>query len=204
MALEQITQAVLDAARNEADRIRKAAEMAATEKVNAGRLDAKTESERQYQAAVRSIDEEYHRKLSQTVGAANKEVLAERNRCMRRVFDTARQQILALPEDVYRGVMRRLLERAAEGHSGRLRVHPGEVPRFKALLNALNAAHAGAAQVTLDETAPLAEPGGFIFVSETYQVDQTLQTLLLDLEYELAPQVATAILELPGGDGAGS
>jgi len=36
----------------------------------------------------------------------------------------------------------------------------------------------------------LAERGGFVFVSEGFEVDQTLGTLLEDIQRELAPHIA--------------
>jgi len=204
MAFEQITHAVLDTARVEAERARKAAEKAAADKVRAARQTSEAECERRYQAAIRTIDEDFNRELTQIVGAGNKELLAEKGRCIRRVFDLARQRILALPDDTYRAVMRRLLERATEGKSGRIRLHPDDVSRFKPLIEELNAARAGGSRLTIDESQPLPEPGGFIFVSDAYEVDQSVRTLLQDLEYELAPHLAREILEQAGRNGAGS
>lgn len=204
MAFTQITQAVLETARVEAERVRKAAEKAVGEKVRAARQASETECERRYQAAVRSIDEQHHRELMQVIGAGRKELLAQKGLCIKRVFDMARKQILDLPEDVHMGVMQRLLERACEASSGRVRVHPGEAASFKTLLDAVNAAHGGKDWVSLDETAPLPERGGFIFVSDAYEVDQRLSTLLQDLEHELAPHLAAQILEQSEWSGVGS
>ncbi len=204
MAFDQITHAVLESARAEAERARKAAEMAAAEKVRAARQASEADCERKYQAAVRAIDEELSRELTQIVGAGNKELLAERGRSVRRVFELAHDQILALPDEVHRDVMRRLLERATEGRGGRIRVHADVQPRFKPLIDELNAARAGANQLAIDESQFLPEPGGFIFVSDNYEVDQSVPTLLQDLEYELAPLLARDLLEQAGRNGAGS
>ncbi len=204
MAFEQITQAVLDTARVEAERARKAAEKAAADKVRAARQSSETECERKYQAAIRIIDEDFNRELTQIVGAGNKELLAEKGRCIRRVFDLAREQILALPDDTYRAVMRRLLERATEGQRGRIRLHADDVARFTPLIEELNAARAGANRLSIDESQSLPAPGGFIFVNDAYEVDQSVRTLLEDLEYELAPQLAREIQEQAGRNGAGS
>jgi hypothetical protein len=120
------------------------------------------------------------------------------------VFDLAHEQILALPDAVHRTVMRGLLERATEGRGGRIRLHADELPRFKPLIQELNAARAGANQLAIDESNCLPERGGFIFVSEDYEVDQSVRTLLQDLEYELAPHLARELLEQAGRNGAGS
>lgn len=193
MPLEQISQAVLDQARTDADHIVRAAQKAASEKVARARELAEQDGERRVQAAMRAIDEDFYRKLTQVTGAGNKEVLARKSACVRGVFDKARQEILALPQEEYLGIMGKLLDRAAEGHGGKLRVHPEEKAKFSQVLAQFNAGRATDLQVTLDEARPLPEAGGFIFVSDTFQVDQTLRTILSDLEYELAPQIAAEI-----------
>lgn len=193
MPLEQISQAVLDQARTEADHIVRAAQKAADEKVTRARDLAELEGERRAQTAMRVIDEDFYRKLTQVTGAGNKELLGRRSACVRGVFEKALQQALILPNGEYLGIMRKLLDRAAEGHGGQLRVHPEEKAKFSQVLAEFNAGRAPELRVTLDEARPLPESGGFIFVSDTFQVDQTLRTILADLEHELAPQIAAKI-----------
>lgn len=193
MPLEEISSAVLHTARTEADHMIKAAEHAAEDKVRRARQAAEQENDRRYQAAVRDIEEEFRRKLTQVSGAGKKELLAEKSRCMQRLFETARQRILALPQEEYLAVMARLVERAAQGSTGRLRVHPEDKALFTRVVQQYKAGHPGAGAVTLDETSPLPERGGFIFMSDTYQVDQTLRTLLSDLEYQIAPAVSAKL-----------
>ncbi|MBP8131878.1 MAG: hypothetical protein KA184_20055 [Candidatus Hydrogenedentes bacterium] len=196
MPLDQISHAVLDLARTEADHVLKAAQLAADEKVRRAREAAEQDGERRYQAAARAVEEDYYRKLTQFSGAANKELLARKNACVRGIFQTARERIMALPEAEYLALMRRLLDRAGERHGGRLRVHADEKARFARLLAEFNAGRAAELLVALDEARALPEPGGFIFVSDTFEVDQTLGTLLSELEHEMAPQIAA---ELFGG-----
>lgn len=193
MPLEQISQAVLDQARTEADHIVRAAQKAADEKLARTRELAEQEGERRAQTAMRTIDEDFYRKLTQFTGAGNKELLARKSACVRGVFDKALQQARVLPQDEYLGIMRKLLDRAAEGHGGQLRVHPDEKAKFSQVLAQFNAGRPPELQVALDDARPLPEPGGFIFVSDTFQVDQTLRTILADLEHELAPQIAAEI-----------
>lgn len=190
MALDQIKQAVLDTARTEADLVIKAAHKAVDEKLSAARRGAEQESERRYQAATRAVEEELGRKLIQLQGAANKDLLVRKNALLKQVFTQARERILALPSAEYTAVMQRLLEAAAEGRGGQLRVHPSEKAAFEALTSAFNQGRDDALRVTVDDARPLAERGGFVFVSEAFEVDQTLGTLLTDIEYELAPQIA--------------
>lgn len=190
MGLDQINQAVLEAARTEADHILKAAQLAAEKKVAAGRETAEADGERRYQAACRAIEEEFARQVIQQKGGANKELLARKNAILRSVFDRAREQVLALPAGDYAAIMRKLLEGAAEGRGGKLRVHPSERAGFEQIVTAFNAGRPEALRVKIDDAQALPEAGGFVFVSEAYEVDQTLRTLLGDLERDMAPQIA--------------
>lgn len=193
MTLEHISQAVLDTARTEADHILKAAQKAAEEKVKAGRQAAEAEAERRYQAATRAIEEEFARKLIQVDGAHNKELLLRKNALLRKIFAAAQKQILALPSSEYAGIMAKLIAAAAEKHGGRLRVHPEEKALFSDLLAKFNAGRADNQRVSLDSAASLPERGGFLFVSEDFEVDQTLATLLADIEHEMAPSIAAEV-----------
>ncbi len=193
MTLEHISQAVLDTARTEADHILKAAQKAADEKSKTGRQAAEADAERRYQAATRGIEEEFARKLIQVAGAHNKELLLRKNALLRTIFAAARKRILALPTSEYAGIMAKLLAAAAEKHGGRLRVHPDEKALFSDLLVKFNAGRPENQRVILDGAASLPERGGFFFVSEAFEVDQTLDTLLADIEHEMAPGIAAEV-----------
>lgn len=195
MALDKIQQAVKSSAQAEAERVLEAARRAAQERVAAEQEAAAREAERQYQAAMRAIDEESARKLLQVKGAAGKQLLAKRNELLARIFREARQQILAGDANQYADVMRRLLDRAAGDLGGALRIHPSERAVFTGILASFNAGRDRAKQIAIDEAKPLAEQGGFIFVGGAFEVDQTLDTLLKDMEYELAPRIAAELFQ---------
>ncbi|HOZ49943.1 MAG TPA: V-type ATP synthase subunit E family protein [Candidatus Hydrogenedentes bacterium] len=194
MALENISNAVLGSARTEAEHILKAAEKAAEAKVAAARAAAEQDGERRFQSAVRAIEEEFGRKLIQAKGTANKELLARKNACLQRIFEEARARIVRLPADQYANTMGKLLRRAASEGGGRLRVHAEDRRVFVSLLADINKGRSPEARIELDDTHPLAQRGGFIFVGDGFQVDQTLATLLADAERELAPAIASDVL----------
>lgn len=196
MALEQISQAVLDTAQTEADHILKAADLAAEEKVRAGREAAEADGERRYQAAARAIEEDFARKLIQVKGAANKELLARKNAFISNIFDQARKRILTLSPEEYGAVMAKRLESAAESYGGNIRVHSEDQGLFEDILNRFNANRAAEMQVGIDPANPLADRGGFIFVSNEFEVDQTLNTMLGDLARELAPKIASEAFDV--------
>lgn len=206
MALEQISRAVRESAQKEADLILKAAEMAAAEQEEQARRAAEAEGERRYQQAVRAIEEEYARKLIQFSGAANKELLARKNACMRQIFEAAYARLLELPDEEYAAIMRQLLDQAARDkdgriRGGRIRVHPDEKDRVEAVLREYNAGRPDDQTLIVDAANPLPERGGFIYVAENFQIDQTLRTLLGDLEREHAPRIAAQIFGIANEQG---
>ena len=86
--------------------------------------------------------------------------------------------------------MKRLLGSAGIDCAGKLRVHPSDNAIFEAILANANTE---SAQISLDNEHPLAERGGFIFVSENFEIDQTLDTLLANIEHEMAPQISAEL-----------
>ncbi|MCX5768929.1 MAG: V-type ATP synthase subunit E family protein [Candidatus Hydrogenedentes bacterium] len=193
MGLDNISRAVLEAAKNEADHIIKAARKNADDKIAAARAAAEHDGERKYQNAVHAIDEDLARQLIQARGAANKQILAKKNLRLRQVFDSARQKILAMPAPEYANLMRSLLDRSVGPLGGLVRVHHQDEKLFAQLLADLNKARTPETELKLDTANPLEDRGGFMFVGGYYEVDQTLATLLGDIERDLAPQIAAQL-----------
>lgn len=193
MALEQITQAVLDAAHKEADLIIKSAEKTVADKLAAARKVAEQDTERRYQAATRAIEDELAQKIIQLQGTANKELLEKKNGLLRQVFQQAKEKILTLPEAEYAAIMQRLLGSAGIDCAGKLRVHSSENAIFETIVAGFNAGNPQEVQVSLDMEQPLGERGGFIFVSDSFEIDQTLATLLANVEHEMAPQISAEL-----------
>lgn len=195
MGLEKIQEAVATSSQKEADLVVKAAQKSAEERAKSEKEAAQRDTERRYQAATRSIEEEFARKLLQAKGAASKRLLEKRNAVLERVFNQARQQILDWSEEETVTVMGRLLERAAGDRGGRIRIHPEDRTVFGKVLARFNGGRDAANQVTVDESRPLHDRGGFVYVSGTFEVDQTVGTLLADMEHELAPRIAAEIFQ---------
>lgn len=193
MALDNISESVLQQARKEADHIGRAAQKNRQEKIRAARAKIEQEAERRYQAAIRQVQEEFSRKLIQRKGAWNKELLEKKNAQLQRIFEAAKTQILKAPPAQYAEVMRGLMEKASAGQGGTLRIHPGDAPYFDEILTQLNTKRPPETQITIENNRPLPQRGGFVFVSGGFEVDQTLDTLLEDIERELAPRIAAQL-----------
>jgi vacuolar-type H+-ATPase subunit E/Vma4 len=142
---------------------------------------------------MQDIEEEYGRKLIQLKGAAGKQVLDKRNALLKALFEKARAEILAWPAEKYSGVMRRLLDKSVGNGAGEVRVHPDDMAVFEKILSELNAGRP--VKLTLSRSAPLPKRGGFIFVSADFEVDQTLDTILREVEYDTLPVIAERLFQ---------
>ncbi len=190
MALEQISQAVLDAARNEAEHITRAAKHAAEEKLAAARQAAEQDAERRHQTALRSFDEESARRRIQAEGHSGKRLLEKKNQRIEQVFALAQQLVLELPDNELQPVMQCMLEQAASERGGQILAHEADWPFFERIITAVNAGRGAECALSLDRSRTLPERGGFMFVCPQYQVDRTLRTVLAELRHEMAPAIA--------------
>ena len=193
MPLDTIQQAVIASAQKEAEHIVKAAEQAARDRV-AREVDViRREEDRRYQVNARAIEESASRAVTQAKGEAAKQVLTRRNAVLDAVFAEAKQQILALSPDKYATQLRKRLEAAAGNIGGAVRVHPEDCIAMSSVLAAFNTGRAENARVVLDASSTLPVRGGFLFIASSYEVDQTLDTLVQELQHELAPGLASEI-----------
>ncbi len=189
MSLDKIKEAVLKASRTEAEHISAAAAKQAKEKLEIQKENLRREFEYQFQARSRLIEEEYARRLAQFQGNAGKEHLEARNASLRAIFERARETVLAWTPDEYGQVIKGLLERIVRGRKGRLRIHPEDRDVFSSLLEAMAAGGDEGTAVEIDENS-LPERGGFIFISDEFEVDATIGTILQDIERTLLPEIA--------------
>lgn len=193
MSLDKIKSAVIASAQKEAEHIVKAAEQAARDRV-AREVDAvRCEEEQRYQARARAMEESASRAVTQAKGEAAKQVLTRRNAVLDAVFAEAKQQILALSPDKYATQLRKRLEAAAGNIGGAVRVHAEDRIAMSSVLAAFNTGRAENAHVVLDTNGTLPVRGGFLFIAPSYEVDQTLDTLVQELQHELAPKLASEI-----------
>jgi vacuolar-type H+-ATPase subunit E/Vma4 len=189
MSLEKIKEAVLKASRTEAEHISAAAAKQAREKLEVQKENLRREFDYQFQARSRFIEEEYARKLAHFQGNAGKEHLEARNASLRAIFDRVRETVLAWPPDEYGRVMKGLLEKIVRGRKGRVRIHPDDRDIFSKLLKAMAAEGGEGTAVEIDEGS-LHDRGGFIFISDEFEVDATIGTILQDIERTLLPEIA--------------
>ncbi len=193
MGLDNIEQAVLSTAHAQAEHIVQAAQKAADDRIAAFREAETQAAERRYQTAARNVEEELGRVLIQHRGAKNKALLEKRNARLREVFSRARQRLLEGSLDDYATLMRALLTKCGGKTAAKVRVHPDDERTFFALLAEVNKTRPSEAALELDAAHPLPTRGGFVLVSAGYEVDQTLDTLMDDVERAIAPEIAARL-----------
>ncbi len=192
MGLEKIRHAVLSEAKAEATHIIDSAIKKNGDFLKSQKEVADQEFERLWKLRIQGIEDEYNRKLNQLKGAAGKRILDKRNILLRSLFERAKHEILAWPSEPYAKVMGRLIDNAAGKLEGKIRIHPDEMDLFEKILFELNKSRGGA-KITLDQAAPLSERGGFIFVTASFEVDQTLDTMLKDVEHDMLSDIASEL-----------
>jgi len=192
MTLETIRHAVLAEAESEAKRIMDGAQRNAAQFLESHKASLEQEFDRICQNKKQVIEEEYGRKLIQFKGTAGKEILDKRNKILKELFVKAKNEILSWPPEKYAAAMKRLIATAAGDEEGRIRVHPQDKDVFAKALAELNQGRGGAG-IAMDADAPLAQRGGFIFVSEDFEVDRTLDKILGEIEQEMLPDIAAAL-----------
>jgi len=190
MSLDKIREAVLNASKTEAEHINVASAKQVKEKLDLQKENLRREFEYQFQARSRLIEEEYSRKLAHFQGTSAKELLETKNVCVRAMFDRARERVLSWTADEYGRSMKGFLEKITDGRSGRVRIHGDDREIFQGLLEEINGERKEGTWIELDEGTTLPERGGFIFISDDFEVDATIGTILADIEQSLLPGIA--------------
>lgn len=192
MGLEKIRQTVLTDARNKGAHIVNTTRVQSAALLSSEKDKVSSESERIYKAKEMAIEDEYNRLLIALKGNAGKQILEHRNEILRGLFERARREILAWPEDRYAGVMRGLIEKTAGSSSGCLQVHPDEKAIFARIVADINGG-ADKPRITIDQANALQERGGFIFIGPDFEIDQTLSAILAQIEHEMLPGIAVEL-----------
>ncbi len=192
MGLEKIRQAVLAEASAEARRIIDGAKKNNAHFLKSQKEATEQEFERLCKLRMQAIEEEYNRKLIQLKGLASKQILNKRNALLKSLFEKAKKEILDWPSEEYARVMKRLIEKAGGNQEGKIRIHPADKDVFQKVLSDLNEGR-GDPRITLDHSSSLPERGGFIFVTANFEVDQTLDSMLKDIEHDMLPGIASEL-----------
>lgn len=196
MGIEKIREAVLSEARKEAAHIIETAKKHYASLMNIRKEEIASEVDRLYKVRTSAIADEFNRKLIQFKGMAGKQVLERRNLLLNALFEKAGETLLSWPAEKYGSFMAGLIERVARDSGGKLRVHRDEEGIFIKILSDINEKRSPETRIVLDESNPLNERGGFIFVGTNYEIDQTLGLLLKDIKQEMLPIMAKELFSV--------
>ncbi|HOJ70826.1 MAG TPA: V-type ATP synthase subunit E family protein [Syntrophorhabdaceae bacterium] len=190
MGIEKISEAVLSEAEKEAKNIVETAKKNARLLVEKRKREIDEEIERLYKARTSSISEDFNRKLIQYRGMAGKQILEKRNKLVDAIFEKAKDRVLNLPADRYKSLMASILEKIAGDSTGRVCVHRDDMAIFREIVSQINEKRTEGNKISLDESSTLTERGGFVFVADNYEVDQTLDMLFKDIKKDMLPSMA--------------
>jgi vacuolar-type H+-ATPase subunit E/Vma4 len=190
MSLENIRRAVLAEAEVEANHIKENARKKVSVAVDAQKEQIKRDYERYYDISTQAIEDEYRRKLMQYKGVSGKQILQKRNQILHIVFEKARDMILNYSDEEYGDFVTSLTNKVAGPGGGRLYIHPHEKDIFSKILLDINEKRDSEKKIVLDEAYPLNNRGGFVFAGANFEIDQTLGTMLKDIEQEMLPVIA--------------
>jgi len=190
MGIENIREAVISKARKEAEQIVESAKSHFASLLSKKKEEIASEFERLYKVRSSAIADEFNRKLIQFKGIAGKQILERRNNLLNELFEKAREQILGLPPERYGLFMTRLINKVAGTSGGSLLIHMDEKDIFMDILSRINEKRSPDTLISIDESNPLTERGGFVFIGKDYEVDQTLGLLLKEVRQEMLPVIA--------------
>ncbi len=177
---EDEARGILERARSEADAI--TAE--ARERVGAQRKKLEAASRQR-------ADEERNRVITLARLEARREVLAEKQRLIDRVFERTRERILEMGRDDYQRLMETFFSRVAEPGRCEVIVDPDETRMDQAFLDRVSKSVEGCALTLSEERRPMG--GGFVLRSGRVETNCTLDTILRDARERLETDVAETL-----------
>jgi V/A-type H+/Na+-transporting ATPase subunit E len=196
MTLENIRKAVLTKAEVEANHIMENARGKTSVAMDAQKERIKRDSDRHYNVSIQAIEDDYRRKFLQYKGVGGKQILEKRNRLIDSIFEKAEETILNYSDEEYGDFMTRLINNVAGSVGGRLYIHPDDKGIFSKILMDINEKRSSEKKIVPDETHPLNNRGGFVFAGTNFEVDQTLKTMLKDIEQEMLPMIARELFSI--------
>ena len=196
MGIENIREAVISEARKEAEHIVESTKSHFASLMSKKKEEIASDFDRLYKARSSAIADEFNRKLIRFKGIAGKQILERRNNLLNNLFEKAKEQILGLSPEKYGLFITGLIEKAAGTSGGLLRIHMEEKDIFMEVLSHINKMRGPDTYIFIDESNPLTEKGGFVFIGKDYEVEQTLGLLLRDLRQEMLPEIAKELFSV--------
>ncbi len=190
MSLEKIRESVIGKAQKEKEEIIARAKEGCEQKVRTAREVIKEVVERR----LRGIEAEFREEIKRQIASLNREhrlrLLEMKNRIIDDIFIRAVDKVINLPDDKYLAMMERRLLKVDSNLPGKLFVNARDIKRMDQLfIDRINSRRQGDSRIDLNQD-PIDIKGGFVFKTNKFEIDQTLDTIMVDLEKELAPMIA--------------
>lgn len=193
MSIEKIHKALLEEARTEADRIVRLARLRAEQGLEKARREIHEEFERRENELRARLDAERELYLVNLRTEQRQEILARKNKILNTIYERLAKRLDDMPRDDYRALMARWLANVDPGVSGEVAVNLRDRALLEeGLLEEVNRSRDESSQLRLADE-PIDVRGGFVFRCDRFELDRTLDSLLMRLKEETALELAAEI-----------
>jgi vacuolar-type H+-ATPase subunit E/Vma4 len=190
--LEHVREAVLAEARRQAETIVTEAQRAADERVANARIQLADEHDARLAHAHQEIEEKAALTIQRARSEKARELLARKNAVLDRVFEEAARRFAGIPPDRYAESLADSLARTASDADGLVLLSPRDREALgESLVRTVNERLGRQAVRLADET--LQASGGFLFRTDTYEVDHSFETRLRILRKDLLAELAATL-----------
>lgn len=194
MSLERIKHSILEKAQKEADARVEEALANFKRKIGSARAAIKKDCEKRLRTLAAESEEQKNRRLATLRGEYRMQLLSLKTQLIDDIFTQAITQIITLPDEEYLSLLERWLLKTERDESGRLFVNATDLKRIgHTWIERVNRLR-GKGEISLSPD-PIDIKGGFIFKTEKFEIDYTLDTLLDTLREELSPHMARELFD---------
>lgn len=182
MSLKRINISVLDDAKKEAEKILKEAKELLRKRVLKKKNEIMNNLEERYKTISDKQEKERDGHLTEQRTKHKMELLKMKNRILEEIFTKAAEKFVS--DKCYWPVMEKWLK--AVNEPGSIYVNARDLKRFKVefLDKTTNK------DIWVLETKSIDITGGFILKTEKFEIDNSLDTILINLKQELTPSIA--------------
>ena len=193
MSVDRIKTAINSEAGKEAERTREAGRKKADEKFRLAEQQLTERLRQRLQEAEQHQRDLANRTVIALRSQLSMELLTAKNELVDRVVHKAVDNVVNLPSNGYRVLLMKWLKAAPQGEKGELLLNDRDRKAFgHQLVSDLNRVRAKEAALVLgQEILPIR--GGFVLRTERYEIDRALDSLIVKLKEEMAPEIASEL-----------
>jgi vacuolar-type H+-ATPase subunit E/Vma4 len=196
-AVEQIHKSVREEAEGEAARIRREAEEQLKRLLEEARREEESKAEPRLRDEKARLEQNLLREVARAQRGARLACLEACNRVLEGVFSRVRDEVLRLPAERYRVILRRWLGELDASTGGNILPAARDAEALTRLVSEINSARDVGARLTLSrERAPILS--GFIFRTPRYEVTKSLEAWLEEQKRNVAPRFEKELFKEAG------